>query len=75
MTANCIKVTSPNLQATNGVIHVVEKIINPVSDTLLDQITSHPDLSFLKGGNYVYFILVCGSVKWRKNNSLIQALF
>lgn len=48
MTANCIKVTSPNLQATNGVVYIVEKIINPGSDSLLDQITSHPELSFLK---------------------------
>lgn len=49
MTANCVKVTSPNLQATNGVVHVVEKILNPVSDSLLDHITRHPELSFLKG--------------------------
>lgn len=56
MTANCIKVTSPNLQATNGVVYIVEKIINPGSDSLLDQITSHPELSFLKRGKItIYF--------------------
>ena len=48
MTANCIRVTSRDRVATNGVIHTVEKVLKPVSQTLLDIVSSDPEMSYLK---------------------------
>jgi hydroxymethylpyrimidine/phosphomethylpyrimidine kinase len=50
MTANCIRVTSRDRVATNGVIHTVEKVLKPVSQTLLDIVSSDPEMSYLKTG-------------------------
>lgn len=50
MTANCITVTSRDKVATNGVIHTVEKVLEPVSQTLLDIVSSDPEMSYLKTG-------------------------
>ena len=36
--------------ATNGVIHTVEKVLEPVSQTLLDIVSSDPEMSYLKTG-------------------------
>lgn len=57
MTANCVPVISRDHMATNGVIHSVEKVLKPVTETLFDMVQSRPELSTLKtvlaAANYV----------------------
>lgn len=48
ITANCKEVTSADNVATNGVIHVTNDILKPVTDTLMDLIQKNPELSMLK---------------------------
>ncbi|CAC5399146.1 TGFBI [Mytilus coruscus] len=48
MTANCIKVKSRDAVATNGVINVVEEVLEPVSETLMEIISSDPEMSYMK---------------------------
>lgn len=48
MTANCKRVSSRNNLATNGVIHVVEELLQPVTKSLTDIVSSNPQLSYLK---------------------------
>ncbi|KAL4236692.1 hypothetical protein ACF0H5_005076 [Mactra antiquata] len=48
ITANCQRVTSVDNIADNGVIHIVENVLKPVTDTLLDLIKKNPELSILK---------------------------
>lgn len=48
MTANCRKVKSRDNIATNGVIHVVEGLLEPVTKSILDIISKNPQLSYLK---------------------------
>lgn len=55
MTANCVPVTSRDNLASNGVIHTVEKVLKPVTETLLDIVQSRPELTTLKTGTF-YFV-------------------
>lgn len=48
VTANCQKVTHVDNMATNGVVHVVDSVLTPVGDTLLNLISKNPELSTLK---------------------------
>ena len=48
VTANCQPVVSLDNQATNGVIHVVSGILNPVEKSLLEIVSKDPELSTLK---------------------------
>ncbi|KAJ8305767.1 hypothetical protein KUTeg_016312 [Tegillarca granosa] len=48
MTANCKKVKSRDNIATNGVIHVVEGLLEPVTESLLEIVSKNPQLSYLK---------------------------
>ncbi|KAL3869815.1 hypothetical protein ACJMK2_042449 [Sinanodonta woodiana] len=48
MTADCKRIMTVDSVALNGVIHVVEEILQPVTDSLMDKISRHPDLSYLK---------------------------
>jgi len=48
MTANCRKLTSVDNMATNGVVHVVDGVLTPVGDTLLELVSKNPELSHLK---------------------------
>lgn len=48
MTANCKRVSSRNNLATNGVIHVVDEVLQPVTKSLTDIVSSNPQLSYLK---------------------------
>jgi hypothetical protein len=50
MTANSIRVSSRDNLATNGVIHVVDEVLQPVTKSLMDIISSNPQLSYLKTG-------------------------
>ncbi|KAK7101208.1 transforming growth factor-beta-induced protein ig-h3-like [Littorina saxatilis] len=47
-TANCVRVTSTDNLATNGVIHVVEKVLPTVTSSLLDLIQRDEQFSYLK---------------------------
>ena len=38
--ANCAKVVSKNNHATNGIIHVVDKVIVPAEDTIFDVLSA-----------------------------------
>ena len=48
MTANCMEVVSANNQASNGLVHVVDGVLEPAEETLSDMIRSRPELSTLK---------------------------
>ncbi|KAL3869818.1 hypothetical protein ACJMK2_042451 [Sinanodonta woodiana] len=48
MTADCKRIMTVDSVALNGVIHVVEEILQPVTDSLMDKISRNPDLSYLK---------------------------
>ncbi|PVD23484.1 hypothetical protein C0Q70_16756 [Pomacea canaliculata] len=47
-TANCVRVTSADNLATNGVLHVVEKVLPTVTSPLMDLIQRDQQFSFLK---------------------------
>ena len=49
-TANCVRVTSTDNVATNGVIHTVEKVLPTVTSSLLDIIQRDEQFSYLKTG-------------------------
>ena len=49
-TANCQKITKVDNIATNGVVHVVDSVLTPVGDTLLNLVSKNPELSTLKTG-------------------------
>jgi uncharacterized surface protein with fasciclin (FAS1) repeats len=44
---NGARVTTPNLKADNGIIHVVERLLLPPTRSLLELIQNNSDLSFL----------------------------
>ncbi|PSN55982.1 hypothetical protein C0J52_02154 [Blattella germanica] len=48
MTANCARLTSTNNYATNGVVHVVDRVIRPVTKTLAELIDQDSQFSTLK---------------------------
>lgn len=54
MTANCKRVSSRDNLASNGVIHIVEEVLQPVTKSLMDIISSNPQLSYLKTGKVYY---------------------
>nr|KAG5705886.1 hypothetical protein BaRGS_030776 [Batillaria attramentaria] len=47
-TANCVPVTSADNIATNGVIHVVDKILPTVTSSIMDLIAQDPQFSLLR---------------------------
>lgn len=47
-TANCVRVTSTDNMATNGVIHTVEAVLPTVTSSLMDVIQREADFSTLK---------------------------
>ncbi len=48
MTANCLEVVSADNQASNGVVHVVDGVLDIVDESLSDIIATRTDLSTLK---------------------------
>ncbi|ESP05386.1 hypothetical protein LOTGIDRAFT_208417 [Lottia gigantea] len=48
ITVNCARILSADNQATNGIIHTVDRIIKPVTDSIVDIISQNPNLSYLK---------------------------
>ena len=51
LTANCIPIVSRDNLATNGVVHVINKVITPnEGTTLMDLVSQNPQLTVLKKG-------------------------
>ncbi|XP_032070543.1 periostin isoform X3 [Thamnophis elegans] len=48
VTVNCARITHGNQIATNGVVHVIDRVLTPVGNTIQDFIESEDDLSSLK---------------------------
>ena len=44
---NGVRITTPDMKADNGIIHVVERLLMPPTKSLLEIIQSNSDLSFL----------------------------
>ncbi|MPR34527.1 fasciclin domain-containing protein [Salmonirosea aquatica] len=44
---NGVRITTPNMKADNGIIHVVERLLMPPTKSLLEIIQSNSDLTFL----------------------------
>lgn len=50
LTANCYKLVKKDNLATNGIVHVIDGVLNPVTQSVLEIVAEHPDLShFYKG--------------------------
>ncbi|KAG7158339.1 Periostin-like 2 [Homarus americanus] len=47
-TVNCARLVSVNQYATNGVVHTIDSVLEPVTKSLADLISSNPQLSVLK---------------------------
>ena len=47
MTANCARITSINNYATNGVVHVVDRMIRPVTKTIAELLAQDNQFSVL----------------------------
>lgn len=41
-------ITSPNNNASNGIVHIVDKLLLPPNGTIADMLASRPDLTVLK---------------------------
>lgn len=48
MTANCARLTSVNNYATNGIVHVVDRMIRPVTKTLAELLEQDSEFSILR---------------------------
>lgn len=44
---NGVRITTPNMKADNGIIHIVERLLMPPTKSLLEIIQSNSDLTFL----------------------------
>lgn len=50
ITANCARLRKGDNLATNGIVHVIEGVLNPVSQSVLEIIGEHPQLKSLNEG-------------------------
>lgn len=53
MTVNCARITHGNQIATNGVVHIIDRVLTPVGNTIQDFIESEDDLSSLRVSFYL----------------------
>lgn len=49
-TANCARILKGNFFATNGIVHVVEKVIPTATKTVLEIVEENDRLGFLRKG-------------------------
>lgn len=47
-TANCVPITKPNQEADNGIVHVVERVMIPVTKTLIELVKERSDMAVLQ---------------------------
>jgi transforming growth factor-beta-induced protein len=47
-TINCARLVSVNHRCSNGMIHMINGVIKPVTKTIADVVTSEPELTTLK---------------------------
>lgn len=47
-TANCVPLTKINTQAMNGIVHVVERVLSPVTRNLMDIVRSRSDMAVFR---------------------------
>ncbi|XP_026569083.1 periostin isoform X4 [Pseudonaja textilis] len=52
VTVNCARITHGNQIATNGVVHVIDRVLTPVGNTIQDFIESEDDLSSLRAAAF-----------------------
>ncbi|XP_070556902.1 transforming growth factor-beta-induced protein ig-h3-like [Ptychodera flava] len=48
VTVNCVPVVEPNVFATNGVVHVIDEVIEPPTQSILEIIETDPRFSILR---------------------------
>ncbi|XP_067677411.1 transforming growth factor-beta-induced protein ig-h3-like [Haliotis asinina] len=48
MTANCVRVKSADIMATNGVVHKIQSLLQPVTGTIVDIVSKSPQFGILK---------------------------
>lgn len=47
-TANCAPITKPNQEAENGIVHVIDRVLLPVTSTLMQLIRDRSDMAVLQ---------------------------
>lgn len=47
-TANCAPITKPNQEADNGIVHVIERVMTPVTKTLIELVKERSDMAVLQ---------------------------
>lgn len=52
-TANCVKINSIDNYASNGLVHVTNGVLKPVTGSLIELIQKNPELSIMKTGRKI----------------------
>lgn len=52
VTVNCARIIHGNQVATNGVVHVIDRVITAVSNTIQDMLDIEDDLSSLNASDF-----------------------
>lgn len=52
VTVNCARIIHGNQVATNGVVHVIDRVITAVSNTIQDMLDIEEDLSSLNASDF-----------------------
>lgn len=47
-TANCAPISKPNQEAENGIVHVIERVMTPVTKTLIELVKERSDMAVLQ---------------------------
>ncbi|CAO1408001.1 unnamed protein product [Diamesa tonsa] len=47
-TANCIPIMKPNKIASNGIVHMIQNVLMPITDNVMDIIRSREDMTVLR---------------------------
>lgn len=47
-TANCAPISKPNQEAENGIVHVIDRVLTPVTKTLIELVKERSDMAVLQ---------------------------
>lgn len=47
-TANCAPITKPNQEAENGIVHVIDRVLTPVTKTIIELVKERSDMAVLQ---------------------------